>query len=184
MNDKAISPGADIQPRSTLIPEVSDTPQPLDDASRWGFMHEAGPFETWDMLGVKDTLEVMKTEGYAPAEWVEGMLKSGKETFYQYENGTKVGVYDVTRMDYVRIARTPGLILLKEQTEIAKNAGATLYDMGEAWPALIPTKMNALDDDIFEIVNRGLNRAETEFDGLVIGSKPIISARAPTCLWW
>ena len=161
-----------FQYASSIIPEVADTPKPLDDAMRWGYMHEAGPFETWDMLGVKNTLEVMKAEGYAPADWVEGMLKSGKETFYQYDNGTKVGVYDVTKEDYVRIERTPGLVLLKEQTEISKNAGATLYDMGDGIACVeFHTKMNALDDDIFEIVNEGLNRAETEFDGLVIGNE-------------
>ena len=161
-----------FQYASTIIPEVADTPKPLDDASRWGFMHEAGPFETWDMLGVRDTLEVMKTAGYAPADWVEGMLESGKETFYQYDNRTKIGVYDVTKGDYVRIERTPGLVLLKEQTEISKNAGATLYDMGDGVACVeFHTKMNALDDDIFEIVNEGLNRAETEFDGLVIGNE-------------
>jgi 3-hydroxyacyl-CoA dehydrogenase len=161
-----------FQYASTIIPEVADTPKPLDDASRWGFMHEAGPFETWDMLGVKETVEVMKTEGYAPADWVENMLKSGKDAFYQYENGAKVGVYDVTKKDYVRIERTPGLVLLKEQKEISKNAGATLYDMGDGIACVeFHTKMNALDDDIFEIVNEGLNRAETEFDGLVIGNE-------------
>ncbi len=161
-----------FQYASSLLPEVADTPKPLDDATRWGFMHEAGPFETWDMLGVRDTLEVMKTEGYAPAGWVEGMLGSGKETFYQYEDGTKVGVYDVNTMDYVRIERTPGLILLKQQTEIAKNAGASLYDLGDGVACVeFHTKMNALDDDIFEIVNEGLNRAESEFDGLVIGNE-------------
>ncbi len=161
-----------FQYASTIIPEVADTPKPLDDATRWGFMHEFGPFETWDMLGVKETVEVMKAEGYDPADWVQGMLKSGKETFYQYENGSKVGVYDVTKGDYVRIERTPGLILLKEQTEISKNAGATLYDMGDGVACVeFHTKMNALDDDIFNITLEALDRAETEFDGLVIGNE-------------
>lgn len=161
-----------FQYASTIIPEVADTPKPLDDATRWGFMHEAGPFETWDMLGVRETIEVMRSEGYAPAEWVEGMLKSGRDTFYEYDNGTKVGVYDVNKGDYVRIERTPGLVLLKEQKEISKNAGATLYDMGDGIACVeFHTKMNVLDDDIFEIVTEGLNRAETEFDGLVIGNE-------------
>ncbi len=161
-----------FQYASTLLPEVADTPKPLDDAVRWGFMHEAGPFETWDMLGVAGTLEVMKTEGYAPADWVERMLKSGKETFYQYENGAKVGVYNVTKGDYVRIERTPGLVLLKEQTEISKNAGATLYDMGDGVACVeFHTKMNALDDDIFDITIEALDRLENEFDGLVIGNE-------------
>ncbi|MCK4724257.1 MAG: 3-hydroxyacyl-CoA dehydrogenase family protein, partial [Anaerolineales bacterium] len=36
---------------SERIPEIADTPKPIDDAMCWGFGHEAGPFETWDMLG-------------------------------------------------------------------------------------------------------------------------------------
>jgi 3-hydroxyacyl-CoA dehydrogenase len=161
-----------FQYASTIIPEVADTPKPLDDATRWGFMHEAGPFETWDMLGVADTVEAMKAEGYDPADWVEDMLKSGKEAFYQYENGTKVGVYDITKGDYVRIKRTPGLVLLSEQKEITKNAGATLYDMGNGVACVeFHTKMNTIDNDIFEITNEALDRAETEFDGLVIGNE-------------
>ena len=43
-----------FQYASSIIPEVADTVKPIDDAVRWGFMHEAGPFETWDMLGVKE----------------------------------------------------------------------------------------------------------------------------------
>ena len=161
-----------FQYASTLLTEVADTPKPVDDAVRWGFMHEAGPFETWDMLGVKDTLEVMKAEGYAPDDWVEGMLKSGRETFYQYDNGTKIGVYDVSKGDSVRIERTPGLVLLKEQTEIAKNAGATLYDMGDGVACVeFHTKMNIFDMDIFDIIVESLDRTETDFNALVIGNE-------------
>src|SRR5215212_6656354 len=81
----------------SILPEVADTVKPIDDAVRWGFMHEAGPFETWDMLGVKDTLEQMNAIGYPAAGWVEEMLKAGIESFYQYDNGEKVAVYDVTQ---------------------------------------------------------------------------------------
>ena len=83
-----------------------------------------------------------------------------------------MGVYDVNKGDYVRIERTPGLVLLKQQKEIVKNAGATLYDMGDGVACVeFHTKMNSLDEDIFEIVNEGMNRTETEFDGLVIGNE-------------
>jgi len=161
-----------FQYASTIIPEVADTPKPLDNTLRWGYTYEAGPFEVWDMLGVAETVEAMKAEGYDPAAWVEDMLKSGKETFYQYENGTKVGAFDVTKKDYIRSERTPGLILLKEQTQISKNAGASLYDMGDGIACVeFHTKMNTIDNDILEIIKEALDRAETEFDGLVLGNE-------------
>ena len=161
---------------STIIPEVADTVKPIDDAVRWGFMHEAGPFETWDMLGVKETVKRMKAEGYVPAKWVDEMLKEGVETFYQYKGANKVGVYDVARKKYMKLKQPKGLVLLKElrgtKKEISKNAGASLYDIGDG-VALVEfhTKMNALDDDIFAIASEGLDRVEKDFDGLVIGNE-------------
>ena len=161
---------------STIIPEVADTVKPIDDAVRWGFMHEAGPFETWDMLGVKETVKRMKAEGYAPAKWVDEMLKDGVETFYQYKGANKVGVYDVARKKYMKLKQPKGLVLLKDlrgtKKEISKNAGASLYDIGDG-VALVEfhTKMNALDDDIFAIASEALDRVEKDFDGLVIGNE-------------
>ena len=83
-----------FQYSSSIIPEVADTPKPLDDATRWGFSHEAGPFEIWDMLGVITTVKKMKAAGYPAAKWVDAMLKAKIDSFYQYKNGEKVGVYD------------------------------------------------------------------------------------------
>ena len=165
-----------FQYASVIIPEVADTPKPIDDAVRWGFQHEAGLFEIWDMLGVQETAREMKATGYAPAKWVADMLKAGCETFYKYKGGSKVGVYDATRQKYVTIPKTPGLIVLgdlkKAKKVINENPGASLYDIGDG-VALVEfhTKMNALDDDIFTIVEEGLDRAEKEFDGVVIGNE-------------
>jgi 3-hydroxyacyl-CoA dehydrogenase len=161
---------------STLIPEVADTAKPIDDAVRWGFMHEAGPFEIWDMLGVKETVKLMKAEGYPAAKWVEDMLKNGVETFYQYKGDNKVGAYDVSKKKYVKFKQAEGFVFLKDlrgtKKEISKNAGASLYDIGDG-VALVEfhTKMNALDEDIFNITSEALDRVENEFDGLVIGSE-------------
>jgi 3-hydroxyacyl-CoA dehydrogenase len=165
-----------FQYASVIIPEVADTPKPVDDAVRWGFMHEAGPFEIWDMLGVRETARQMKAAGFAPAGWVASMLKAGCETFYKYRNGSKVGVYDVTRQKYVTIPRTPGLIVLgdlkKAKKVISENPGASLYDLGDGIELVeFHTKMNALDDEIFTIFEEALERAEKEFDGLVVGNE-------------
>ena len=165
-----------FQYASSIIPEVADTAKPIDDAMRWGFMHEAGPFETWDMLGVKEMVKKMKAAGYPAAKWVEAMLKAGVESFYQYKNGEKVAVYDVSKKKYVKIKRPVGVVALKDfrgtKKLIASNVGASMFDIGDG-VALVEfhTKMNALDEDISNIVTEALDRVEKDFDGLVIGNE-------------
>ena len=61
-----------FQYSSSIIPEVADTVKPIDDAVRWGFSHEAGPFEIWDMLGVKETTKRMKAAGYPAGKKMAG----------------------------------------------------------------------------------------------------------------
>jgi 3-hydroxyacyl-CoA dehydrogenase len=157
---------------SELIPEIADTPKPMDDAMRWGFGHEAGPFETWDMLGVKDTSAAMDAAGFKPAKWVDKMVKSGYNTFYQYEGDNKVGVYNPGLGKYVPVKRAASLVLLKEQKVISKNPGATLYDMGDGVACVeFHSKMNALDEDSFNMILEGQNQTLSDFEGLVIGNE-------------
>ncbi len=165
-----------FQYASSIIPEVADTPKPLDDATRWGFMHEAGPFEIWDMLGVAETVKLMKADGFAPAEWVDAMLQSGCPTFYQYKGASKVSVYDVTQKKYVKIERTPGLIFLGELKEAKKiineNSGASIYDIGDGVLCLeFHTKMNAIDDDLMTITHEAMDLLEKDYVGLVVGNE-------------
>ncbi|MGB8982388.1 MAG: 3-hydroxyacyl-CoA dehydrogenase/enoyl-CoA hydratase family protein [Anaerolineales bacterium] len=161
-----------FQYASSIIPEVSDTVKPIDDAVRWGFMHEAGPFEIWDMLGVKETVKRMKAAGYPPAKWVSDMLKAGIESFYQYRNDQKVGVYDAVKGKHVKVKRPEGTILLKQTKVVSENAGATIRDMGDGVACLeFHTKMNALDEDIMNMADEALACLETDFDGLVIGNE-------------
>jgi len=165
-----------FQYAASLLPEVADTPKPIDDAIRWGFMHDAGPFEIWDMLGVEATVGQMKAEGFAPAKWVEAMLKSGYATFYEYKAGSKVGVYDVAKKEYVKIERTPGLVFLGKlkgtKKVISENAGATIYDIGDDVACLeFHTKMNAIDEDIMNMTHEAMDRVEKDFVGLVVGNE-------------
>ena len=160
-----------FQYAASLLPEVADTPKPIDEAIRWGFGHEAGPFEIWDMLGVKNTVKQMKVSGYPSVKWVDAMLKEGIETFYQYKNGIRVGVYDVVKGKYKRITRPKGVIILKDQKVVFENAGATLYDINDGIAFIdFHSKLNTLDDDIFNIVEEALDRTEKEFSGLVIST--------------
>jgi 3-hydroxyacyl-CoA dehydrogenase len=160
-----------------IIPEVADSPMPLDDAIRWGFGHDAGLFEIWDMLGVKPTVKAMAESGFAPAKWVEKMLAAGFKSFYKYDKaGKKTSVYNVKKKEYVLLQRTPDLVTLRQARQakklISENEGASLYDIGDGVACVeFHTKMNALDDDIFEMVREGLDCVESDFDGLVVGNE-------------
>lgn len=158
---------------SDRVPEIADTPKPIDDAMRWGFGREAGPFETWDMIGVAEAVSAMKDAGFPPAAWVEQMLASGHATFYTYVNGSKSAVYNPGVGGYQAIERPPSMVLLKDLKStgclIKRNPGASLVDLGDGIACLeLHAKLNVLDEDILSMLNEGLDRLENEFEGMVI----------------
>jgi 3-hydroxyacyl-CoA dehydrogenase len=158
------------------IPEIADTPRAIDDAMRWGFGREAGPFETWDTLGVAETIPAMTEAGFPPHPWVHEMLANGCPSFYQYAGDTKVGVYNPARCAYESIPRQGGLVLLKEQGAagkiVKKNLGASIIDLGDGVACVeFHTKMNTLDADVLGMLNDALDYATLDFEGLVIGSE-------------
>jgi len=161
---------------SERIPEVADTPKPIDDAMRWGFGREAGPFETWDMIGVAGAVDKMREMGFPPAPWVDEMLAAGCQTFYEYQDGIKVGVYNPALCTYQKIERPASLVLLPALKAagkvVSKNMGADLVDMGDGVLGLeFHTKMNVLDQDIFTMLDQGLTLVEKDFDAFVIGNE-------------
>ncbi len=160
-----------FQYASSIIPEVADTVKPIDDAVRWGFMHEAGPFEVWDMLGARETAKRMKEAGYPAAKWVSAMLKNGVESFYQYKGGEKVAVYDAVKGKYVKLKKLENVVMLRGTKVVSQNAGATFRDMGDGVACLeFHTKMNSLDEDVMNMTVETFDRLEN-FDGLVIGNE-------------
>src|SRR5581483_9082401 len=121
------------------IPEIADDIVSIDKAMRWGFAHEAGPFEMWDMLGVQETVERMAREDIAVAPWVNEMLAAGHATFYQ--NGS---YYDPASKSYKAIAEPSNVILLKKEPVILENENASLRDLGDGVLCLeFHTKLNA-----------------------------------------
>ncbi|GAB4581656.1 MAG: 3-hydroxyacyl-CoA dehydrogenase/enoyl-CoA hydratase family protein [Anaerolineales bacterium] len=159
---------------SHMIPEIADTPKPMDDAMRWGFAHEAGPFEVWDMLGVAETAQQMRAAGFPPAPWVDEMLQKGFSTFYRGQNGGRE-VYFPALGKYHPLPADTSHIVLQTQKDagkvIAKNPSATMIDLGDGVACVeFHTKMNVLDPDIGLLIDQAMNRVETDFEGLVIGN--------------
>ena len=159
---------------SHRIPEIADELYKIDDAMRAGFGWELGPFETWDILGVEDTVKQMKSEGVEVAEWVNEMLANGFTSFYKSENG-KRKFYDIASKQYKEIPGAGSIILLdnlREKKPVFKNEGATLHDIGDGILCLeFHTKMNVIGAEIITAVNNSIAIAEKNYRGLVIGNE-------------
>ncbi len=159
---------------SHRIPEIADELYKIDDAMRAGFGWELGPFETWDILGVEDTVKQMKSAGVEVAQWVNEMLANGFNSFYKSENG-KRKFYDIASKQYKEIPGADKIILLdnlRENKPVFKNEGATLHDIGDGILCLeFHTKMNVIGAEIITAVNNSIAIAEKNYRGLVIGNE-------------
>jgi len=159
---------------SFRIPEITDDLYKIDQAIKAGFAWKTGPFETWDMLGVEETVKKMKKNNLAPADWVEEMLKNNIKSFYKYEKGKKL-YYDIPTKKYKKIPGSEGLIILdafKEKNVVWKNTGTTLYDVGNGVLNLeFHTKMNTMGAEVVEGINKSITIAEKNFKGIVIGNE-------------
>jgi 3-hydroxyacyl-CoA dehydrogenase len=156
------------------IPEICETIIGIDNAMKWGYNHQLGPFETWDAVGVREAVEVMKKLKKKVPKKIEEMLKKGCESFYlKKEEG--LYFYDFEKKDYVKLEANPRIILLPDLKQrnkaVKKNASATLIDIGDGVACLeFHTKMNAIDDGMIEMLSAACDIVEKDFVGMVVGN--------------
>jgi len=156
------------------IPEICDTVYQVDNTMKWGYNHQKGPFETWDAVGVKESIEVMKKLKLKVPKKITEMLKKGCETFYTKKEDGKY-YYDFDKKTYVKMEDNPKIIILpdvKEQKKVIKeNAGASLVDIGDGVACLeFHTRMNAIDGDIIGMMYESCDIVEKDFAGMVVAN--------------
>jgi 3-hydroxyacyl-CoA dehydrogenase len=150
--------------------EVADSIYDVDQAVKWGFGWELGPFETWDALGVEKSTARMKQEGEKIPEWVESMLADGKSSFYEgyaryYHNGK-----------YIEADINEKVINLKsfknDSNVIMKNTGASLIDIGDDIAVLeFTSPNNSIGLDVMQMINKSIDEVEKNYKGLVINNQ-------------
>jgi 3-hydroxyacyl-CoA dehydrogenase len=159
---------------SNRIPEVADELFKIDDAICTGFGWEVGPFDTWDQVGLKKSLEKMEAAGYKANQWVYDMVGAGFESFYTVENGVRK-YYDLNTKSYQEIPGKDQFIILdnlRSTKEVWKNSGATIFDLGDGILNLeFRTKMNTMGSEVIEGINKVIDLGEKEYRGVVIGNQ-------------
>lgn len=158
---------------SNRIPEISDELYRVDDAMKAGFGWEIGAFETWDVLGVKETVDAMKNAGLQVASWVNDFIAAGNTSFYKVENGKRL-YYDVSSKKYLSLPGGDSFIILSDLKEktVWKNSACNLYDLGDDVVGLQwNTKMGSIGSEVLEALNKSISIAEEKYKGLVIANE-------------
>jgi len=155
---------------SHKVPEISDEVYKIDDAMKAGFGWENGPFEIWDAVGVQKGIELAQDAGYDVSDWVKNI-----ETFYKVnEDGQSIYV-DKNSGEYSKIPGQDSLIILdniRKNKTLWSNSGAAIEDLGDGIINFeIRSKMNSLGGEVLDGLNRAIDLAEKEYDGLVIGNQ-------------
>ena len=157
---------------SFRIPEISDELYRVDDALKAGFGWEIGAFESWDTLGLGQTITDMKAAGVAIAPWVETMNSKGF-SFYMVKEGKRY-YYDLATQDYKLIPGAESFIILSDLKEktIWKNVACNLVDMGDGVAGFSwNTKMNSIGGEVLDGLNKSIAIAEDKFNGLVVANE-------------
>jgi len=157
------------------VGEIAKTIVDIDNAMKWGFNFDLGPFESWDAVGLKESVARMKKEGYKVPKKIEEMLKNKKYSFYKKKAG-KTYYYDFKKKDYVPIPENPNIIVLKDLKEAKKVVDtcptASIIDLGDGvYCVEFHSVMNALDEDMMKMMNKAVDLAEENGVGVVIGNQ-------------
>ena len=164
------------------LESIADNARDVDFAIRWGFGWNEGPFETWQSAGWKQI-----------AEWVSEDIAAGKSlssaplpAWVSEVNGahTPAGSYAPATKSYTARSALPvyarqafPAALVGEQSADPKTAGTTVHedDVIRLWHqndgvliASFKSKMNTIGPEVLAGLNKAVDIAEQDFQGLVI----------------
>jgi 3-hydroxyacyl-CoA dehydrogenase len=158
---------------SNRIPEISDELYKIDDGVKAGFGWEHGPFQIWDAIGIKKAVEMMKAEDKKLAAWVNEMLENGIDSFYTVKDGNTY-YYDLQKKDYSKIPGQDSFIILdniRKSKEVFSNSGVVVENIGDGILNVeFRSKMNAIGGDVLDGINKAIDMAEKDYQGLVVAN--------------
>ncbi len=156
------------------IPEISDELFKIDDAMKAGFGWEHGPFEIWDAVGLQQGLDLIKDLGKEPAGWIQEMIDNGAQSFYTVKDGATY-YYDITTKEHAKVPGQDSFIILdniRKSNEVFKNSGVVVEDLGDGILNVeFQSKMNSIGGDVLAGLNKAIDMAEKDYDGLVVGNQ-------------
>ena len=131
-----------IKYASSLVTEITDEFNDIDEAMRLGFNWSKGPFEMLEEIGVENFFN--KIDSYGGNKFLENLAKSKNENFYG------------ERQKYTKI-ETLGKVKRKAQS-IDGNSSAQIYKFKDYNIVEFTTKANALDYDSMDALKKATDK--------------------------
>jgi 3-hydroxyacyl-CoA dehydrogenase len=158
-----------LQYAASLVPEIADSVDDVDQAMKLGYNWTAGPFELIDKLGAANVAALIQAEKLPVPPLLDKKLP-----FYRVDGGfirqrTPAG-------EWLRIARRPGVLLLgdvkRASAPVAKNGSASLWDIGDGVLCVeFHSRLNSLDGDSIGMIKNAqdtIKKSAGKYVALVI----------------
>ncbi len=162
---------------SDLVGEVSDDIVNIDNALRWGFGWEKGPFELWDILGFETVIDKMKEDNLKISDWILNMHNQEKKSFYNYDSVNQLQ-YCKDKKDYTKIDSPKNRLTFAQYCRnnkvIKKDWSASMIDIGDGvlgveLHSVLKPDFNPLDGSMVSVLESAVEWVkENDYKGLVI----------------
>ena len=167
-----------------LLEEISGgLVKPVDDALRWGYNWDMGPFELWQALGYDDVLTRMQKDQAKLPSWVKPGLKfydplpGSKEWTAKGGPTAQLEAHGTGASKSVPLARPSYLFALPafenrdDSRVVMANKSASLVDIGDGVACMVfHSKMNSLSSDITALMTEAVGKVAANFDALVVAN--------------
>ena len=161
------------------LPEISDRIVEVDRAMRWGYAHPLGPFELWDVFGVREAAARIEKDGLPVPPLIRQVLSSGAGSFYRLSSDARRPVkeyFHIAADCHIPLEERPEVVVLadwkRSRGVVLKNAGASLIDLDGGVLCLeFHTKMNTIGEDIIRMIHAGIEETNRNFQAMIIANE-------------
>lgn len=164
---------------SRKIPEIADSVYEVDNAMKWGFGWEIGPFQIIEGIGIEKFANLLQEEGMKVPEMIERLVEKGVENFYEIKEG-KRKYLELESLKMEELPRIKGAIYLEEEKEkgkiVFKNWNCYLLDLDDgiylfSLKSQLQPELNPIDLSILDLLEDSLNYLkEKKARGLIVSS--------------
>ena len=158
---------------SSLVPDVTENFNDIDDAMKCGFNWSKGPFEILNEIGIENFVSKLNQDEEIPS-FIKQLIDQKNSLFKTTNNDLE---YFHPQQSYMPMKRADGIISLSDIKKASKpiytNASASIWEMSGKSKFIcveFHTKANALDGLTNDCLMKAYDLCNDKYDGIVIAN--------------